>query len=329
MDKKLSQINITVVVPAFNVERELPTMLASIPKIVKHVIVVDDCSTDKTWELANQFSEQDVRVKVIHHNQNQGVGGSMITGFRTALEYGTQIIIKMDGDGQMDPDYIPALIHPLIKGNADFTKGNRFRDFRNLQRMPLARRIGNLGLSFLSKLATGYWNLFDPTNGFFAFRADVLKHIELNRLDKRYYFETSLLSQLYLANAVVMDVPIPARYLGETSHLSIGRVLLEFPIKLWGTFWRRILLKYFVFDFSIISIYLLTGIPLVFFGLIFGITKWIHYANLQIPAPTGTVMLPTLSLLLGMQLLISAIQIDLGSVPKKPITDPITEISPS
>jgi dolichol-phosphate mannosyltransferase len=178
-----------------------------------------------------------------------------------------------------------------------------------------------MGLAFLSKAATGYWNLFDPTNGFVAIRADVLAQLPLDQIDHTYYFETSMLANLYLLGAVVKDIPMPARYKGEVSSLSIQRVLFEFPGKLLATLIRRLTLKYFLYDFSMVTVYLLTGVPLLLFGVIFGAIKWIHYAGEGIPAPTGTVILPTLCVLLGIQLLLSAIESDLRSVPREPLSE--------
>jgi len=223
----------------------------------------------------------------------------------------------------MDPGHIPALLTPLIQGKADYVKGNRFRDFESLRQMPVIRRLGNLGLSFLAKAATGYWNIFDPTNGYFAIRSELLSQLPLEQIDKHYFFETSMLAQLYLINAFLMDIPIPARYGNETSNLSIHRVLFEFPYKLAATFLRRILLKYFIYDFSIMSLYVILGLPLLLFGLIFGVIKWIQYASVNIPAPTGTVMLPTLCVILGIQILLSAIELDIKSAPRAPITIPL------
>ncbi len=178
-----------------------------------------------------------------------------------------------------------------------------------------------MGLGFFAKAATGYWNIFDPTNGFLAIRAETLAQLPLERIDHSYYFETSMLANLYLLGAVVHDVPMPARYQGEASNLIIRRVLFEFPLKLLFTFLRRMALKNFIYDFSMETIYLITGIPLLLFGLIFGIIKWIQYASLNVPAPTGTVMLPTLTVLLGIQLLLSAIESDLRSMPKDPLCE--------
>ncbi len=317
------QYDIAAVIPCYRVEREIQSVLQKVPAYIKQIIVVDDASPDATRDLVTASAKIDRRITLFRHSSNQGVGGAMITGYRKALELNAQIVVKIDGDDQMDVDHLPALLKPLIEGKADYTKGNRFRDFQSLQRMPLIRRVGNMGLGFLAKAATGYWNLFDPTNGFNAIRAEALAQLPLDKIDRTYYFETSMLANLYLIGAAVKDVPMPARYQGEVSSLLIHRILFEFPQKLFVTFVRRILLKNFIYDFSMATIYLLTGLPLFLFGLIFGIIKWIHYASINVPAPTGTVMLPTLSLLLAIQLLLSAIEIDLRSVPKEPLTDPL------
>lgn len=314
---------IAAVVPCYRVAREIQSVLQTVPAYIRHIIVVDDASPDSTADLVAASAKNDGRILLIHHPSNQGVGGAMVTGYRKALELGAEVVVKIDGDGQMDMAHLPALIRPLIDGRADYTKGNRFRDFRALQRMPLARRIGNMGLAFLSKAATGYWNTFDFTNGFLAIRSAVLAQLQLDKIDRTYFFETSMLAHLYLIGAVVKDVPMPARYRNEVSSLVISRVLLEFPLKLVATLVRRLALKNFIYDFSMGSIYLLIGVPLLLFGFTFGIYKWIRYASIGVPAPTGTVMLPTLSVLLGIQLLLSAIEIDLRSVPTEPLSNPL------
>lgn len=312
--------DIVAIIPAYRAQPDIKSVLDGLPIYIKHIIVVDDASPDSTADLVIAAAKKDKRIILIRHSKNKGVGGAMISGFRKTLELGAQIAIKLDGDAQMDPAYIPALLTPLIQGRADYTKGNRFRDFILLRKMPWVRRMGNLGLSFFTKAASGYWNIFDPTNGFFAIRSEVLAQLPLEQIDNRYFFETSMLANLYLLNAFVLDVPIPARYGSERSSLSIRRTVFEFPFKLIRTFLRRILLKYFLFDFSMMSIYLIVSIPLLLFGITFGVIKWIHYAELGIPAPTGTIMLPTLSVILGIQIILSAIDIDMNSVPKQPLT---------
>ena len=318
--EELHKISIAAVIPCYRVEREIGAVIGNLPAYLKHIIFVDDASPDGTAGIVMKAAEADRRILLIRHPSNQGVGGAMLTGFRKALELEAEIIVKMDGDGQMDTDHLPNLLNPIIQGNADYTKGNRFRDFQALQKMPIIRRIGNMALGFLTKAATGYWNLFDPTNGFVAIHAKVLAQLPLDRIDRTYFFETSLLANLYLLGAVVKDVPMPARYRGEASNLSVHRSLIEFPGKLLKTFLRRLFLKNLIYDFSMASIYIVAGFPLLLFGLGFGISKWAQYSALQTPAPTGTVMLPTLSVLLGIQFIIAAIEIDLRSVPRDPIS---------
>jgi dolichol-phosphate mannosyltransferase len=323
MSVNFRKFAIAVVIPAYQVADTIEVVLTEMPGYVRHIIVVDDASSDDTSELVKACARRDKRIVLVRHEQNQGVGGAMLTGFKKALDLGAQVVVKIDGDHQMDSAYIPELVTPLLEGKADYAKGNRFRDFESLRHMPQVRRIGNLGLSFLTKVATGYWNCFDPTNGFFAIRAEILTELPLERIDHRYFFETSMLANLYLVGAFILDVPMPARYRGERSSLSIWRVLVEFPSKLLVTLLRRILLRYYLFDFSMVSVYLLTGIPLLLFGLIFGSVKWIQYLKLGVPAPTGTVILPTLGLILGIQILLSAIEIDMNAAPKTPRSAPL------
>ncbi|MFH1185087.1 MAG: glycosyltransferase family 2 protein [Chloroflexota bacterium] len=315
--------SIAAVVPAYRVEGQIQAVLRELPPYLKHVVVVDDASTDRTAALVQAAAKHDRRILLLRHERNRGVGAAMITGFQKARDLGAEIVVKIDGDGQMDILHLPALLAPLVQGRADYAKGNRFRDFAALRKMPLIRRIGNMGLGFLAKAATGYWNLFDPTNGFLAIRVEALAQLPLDQIDRGYYFELSMLSHLYLLGAVVQDVPMPALYRNEVSNLAVERVLLEFPFKLLGTFVRRVMLKNFLYDFSMVSIYVLVGLPLLLFGMFFGGIKWVQYWSLGVPAPTGTVILPTLSVLLGIQLLLSAVESDLRSVPKHPLSNPL------
>jgi glycosyltransferase involved in cell wall biosynthesis len=320
---ELSKYNIIVIIPAYKVERELGGVLASVPPFVRKIVVVNDASPDNTAGVIRAATSRDDRIVSITHDKNQGVGGAMISGYKKALELGAQIVVKLDGDGQMSPNDIPALVIPLTEGKADVSKGNRFRDFSALSKMPFVRRMGNLALSFLVKSATGYWSCFDPTNGFVAMRGEILAQLSLDRIHKTYFFEISQLSLLYLLGACVRDVPIPARYAGEKSNLSILKVLVEFPPALLAIFLRRIMLRYFLYDFSIGSLYILVGLPLFLFGMIFGSIEWASYASHMVPAPTGTVMLATLTVMLGIQFLLSAVSSDLQNVPHEPIYGPL------
>ena len=310
-------MRLAVVIPCYNVVRHIEKVIDGIPSDILWIILVNDASKDDTDTVIRSLMLKEKRIIYIPHEKNQGVGGAMITGYKKAMELEADITIKIDGDGQMDPEYIPALLRPIIEGKADVTKGNRFRDLIALRQMPLTRRIGNLGLSFLIKAASGYWNIFDPTNGYTAIKEEVLKNINFKKIHHRYFFESSMLIEMYHARAVVQDVPMKARYGDEVSGLSVTRTLFEFPPKLFAAFIRRILLKYFLFEFNIASVYILFGVPLFLFGAIYGGVNFIKYATSHIEAPTGTVVIPTLLITLGFQLLLSAANYDIENYPKK------------
>ena len=313
----IDETKLCVVIPCYNVSKHIEEVINSLPNEISLIIAVNDNSTDSTFSILEQLAEKDNRIYIVNHTTNQGVGGAMITGYKKSLELGATITIKMDGDGQMDAANIQKLIQPLLEGKADFSKGNRFRDLRALQAMPPVRRIGNLGLSFLIKAASGYWNIFDPTNGFTAIKNETLAAVNFNKLHKRYYFETSMIAELYFSNTVIYDVPMKAKYGDELSGLSSTKTLFEFPPKLLVTFLRRILLKYFLFDFNVGSLYLITGIPIFLYGFIFGLLKYEEYDKLGVGAPTGTVILPTLLIILGFQLLLAGLAFDVNNYPKK------------
>jgi glycosyltransferase involved in cell wall biosynthesis len=308
---------IAVVIPCYNVAAHIAQVVQGLPAYISWIIAVDDCSRDDTASILEQLQTENPQLVYLRHEVNQGVGGAMLSGYQKALELGAEIIVKLDGDGQMDPENIEPLIRPILRGKAEFTKGNRFRDFRALRAMPLGRRIGNLGLSFIIKAASGYWNIFDPTNGFTAIKNETLAVLDYSKIHKRYYFETSMLQELYFVNAVVQDVPMKARYGDEISGLSTVRTLFEFPPKLLLAFFRRIILKYYLIDFNVASLFIMVGLPLFCAGLAYGLFSYYRYVSIDVGAPTGTVVIPTLMIILGFQLLLSAISYDVNNYPQK------------
>ncbi len=310
-------MTITVVIPCYNVAAHIEEVINNLPSSVTWIIVVNDCSKDDTGKKLGELLEKNRKLIVINHEVNQGVGGAMLTGFKKSIELNSDITIKMDGDNQMDSSYIPELIKPILENKADYAKGNRFRDLKALKQMPVIRRIGNLGLSFCIKAASGYWNIFDPNNGFIAINNNILRTLNIHKIHKRYFFESSMLIELYHADAVIQEIPMKAKYGNEVSHLSLTRTLLGFPPKLVKAFIRRIILKYFLFDFNIASVYILFGLPLFLAGMIYGIINFLKYTSSHVPAPTGTVVIPTLLIILGFQLLLSAANYDITNFPKK------------
>jgi dolichol-phosphate mannosyltransferase len=240
----------------------------------------------------------------------------MVTGIKAAMEDGYDFIVKCDGDGQMDPREISRLLEPLTRGAADHVKGCRFHHGRALRSMPKWRLLGNIGLTFFTKLSSGYWNILDPVNGFFASRTSVLSKLPLDSLSRRYFFEIDLLIRLNIVEARVADVPFPACYGKEPSSLSISRALFDFPPRLAIGLIRRIFWRYLFYDVSPVAIFMILGSALASFGLIFGSYQWIKYARLGVGAPVGTIMLATLPFILGFQLLLQAIVLDIHNTPR-------------
>lgn len=309
--------SVACVIPAYNEERFIAGVIAGLPGIIDHIIVVNDASKDRTAEIVRGLGNP--RVTLVNHEKNQGVGGAMVSGYKKALEIGADIVVKLDGDGQMDASNIRRLIAPLLLGEADYAKGVRFRDSDVLRTMPFVRLVGNLGLSFLTKAASGYWNIFDPTNGFTALGRRALELMRLDRLGKGYFFETSMLINLYRTGAVVIDVPMKARYGDEQSKLSPAKVLFTFPGYLFRAFCKRILWRYFIRDFTAFSAFFLAGSAMFIHGFLFGLYTWISNYIRQVSTPTGTVMLAAVPLILGFQMLIQAVVLDVQNVPTKPL----------
>lgn len=307
--------NISVVIPSYKVSKYILDVIKDIPEFVNHIIIVDDKCPQNSGQIAKTSS--DSRVIVCYNEKNLGVGGAVITGYKKALELNSDIVIKIDGDGQMDVNYMQKLIQPILDGKADYTKGNRFTDFKALRAMPKVRLFGNSGLSFLVKAASGYWNLMDPTNGYTAINKHALEELDLDNIAKRYFFESDMLINLNIENAVVVDVEIPAKYGDEKSSLSITKTLVGFPPKLFKGLCKRIFLKYFIYDFNMLSLYLVVGLPMLFFGIVFGSIKWIEAIVNNIETSTGTIMLAVLPIILGTQFILQAIQIDMNNIPRK------------
>ncbi|HYC53314.1 MAG TPA: glycosyltransferase family 2 protein [Candidatus Binatia bacterium] len=322
VEELLGSLAIAVVVPAYQAERSIEAVLAAIPDFVRRVVVVIDCCTDRTGDAVDRAAARDRRIVRVDHERNCGVGAAMRTGYRRALADGADIIVKIDSDDQMDAGHLWRLILPVALGRADYAKGNRFHHPREMRSMPMVRLIGNAALSFLSKLSTGYWNLLDPTNGYTAISREALHAIDLERLDDRFFFESSMLSELSLARAVCVDVPIPARYGEEASHLSVTRSLFEFAAKHARNFLRRIWLRYLILDFSAASLLLVLGLPLALFGVVFGLRSWAHSSLYGVPATAGTVMLAAFTTAAGLFGLVQALIYDIMSVPQVPLTAP-------
>lgn len=305
---------IVVAIPAYRAEATIAAVVQTLPAFVDNIIVVDDCSPDRLFEVVSALQEP--RLIILRHEKNRGVGGAMITAYEHALELGCDIVVKMDADGQMDPDRISELLDAMLNGNFDYAKGNRFLHRGALSAMPRHRLLGSLALTFLTKMASGYWHIFDPQNGFVACRTTMLGRLDLPRIARDYFFENDMLVHLNVLAARVVDVPLPARYANEVSSMRISRILTSFPGRLFHRYWWRIYQRYTLRDFSPIVPFLISGILLCTWAVIFGGVMWFRSWQTGVVASTGTVMLTALPLILGFELLLHAMLLDIYSTPR-------------
>ncbi|NVB84790.1 MAG: glycosyltransferase family 2 protein [Kofleriaceae bacterium] len=229
------QLRICVVIPAFNESAKIAATVSTVPEFVDHIIVVDDASTDDT-ALATPRSP---RVEVVRHGENRGVGGAIATGYRRALELEADVAVVMAGDGQMDPEDLPALLEPIAAGTADYVKGNRFKHPDIWSTMPKSRIVGNIVLSAATRVTSGYTHVFDSQCGYTAIHRRALAAIDLDVLWTRYGYPNDLLSRLFVAGVRVVDVPVRPIY-GEhwRSGINFGTAFHPIPwvlLRSWGT----------------------------------------------------------------------------------------------
>lgn len=300
-------------VPAHNEREHIAGVLKSIPEYVDYIIVVDDASTDGTWDVARQVAE--TRVEIIRHARNEGVGAAVVTGHRRALELGADVSAVMAGDGQMDPAYLPSLLDAVVVDGYDYAKGNRFITRGTLRGMPGRRLWGNAALTVMTKFASGYWHIFDTQNGYTAISSEALRSIPLDRLRRDYVFENSLLCELNLSNLRVRDVPIPALYRDEKSGIRVGRFFFAASPYLVRAFWRRIFLRFVLRDFHPVALFYFVGALLALWGFAFGLVV-VYWSLGPASASTGTVMLSVLPFFIGVQLLLTAVTIDIFIAPR-------------
>lgn len=314
---------IAAVVPAYNEEKLIGKVITTMPEFVDHIVVVDDMSSDGTAEAA--LATGDPRLVVIRHEENTGVGGAIMTGHRKALDLGADVDVVMAGDAQMDPSYLPALLDPIVNEGYGFTKANRFFSTGSYHGMPKYRIFGNVVLSFLTKFASGYWHIFDPQNGYTATRRDVVQRLPMHQMAQRYSYENDVLINLNILRVPATDVPIPAVYGDEISSIKLSRVGPEIGNLLFKGFWRRFMWKYVVHSFSPVALFLIGGFLLTLFGTAVGI--WTIVETLGPPVATaGSVILAVTPFLLGMQMLMYALMLDIQESPDRPWAPPSRQL---
>ena len=323
-DSSTSEPVVAVIIPSYRVTQHIVDVLSRIGPECHQIFLVDDCCPDRSGDFV-EANCHDPRITVVRNQQNLGVGGAVMAGYKVAMAQGADILVKIDGDGQMSPELISRFIGPIVEKRADYTKGNRFYDLRQVSAMPPIRLFGNAVLSFMSKFSTGYWDIFDPTNGYTALHARVAAHLPLDRISARYFFESDMLFRLSTLRANVVDVPMRARYGDETSHLKISKIFTEFLFGHAGNFLKRVVYNYFLRDLSAASFQLIVGLVLLAFGTVYGASAWYASSTNGMATSSGTVMLSALPVLLGIQLLLGFLASDVQAVPKIPIHPSLTD----
>lgn len=309
---------IAAVIPCYRVGNHVLQVLAAIPATIERIYCVDDACPQSSGNLI-EAQCSDPRVRVLRHDANQGVGGAVLTGYAAALADGAEIVVKIDGDGQMPLEMLDSLLLPILSGRADYTKGNRFYFLRDLEGMPPSRLFGNAVLSFLTKLSSGYWSVFDPTNGFTAIHRTALSRLRLATIKRDYFFESDMLHHLYLERAVVVDVPMPAKYGDAESSLSVLGSILPFLRGNLRNFLRRLVYAYYVRDLNIASLEFILSLLLIGGGVVWEIAQLWESVETGIAATAGEAVIGALPIIMGFQMLLAAVHYDTRNMPDRPL----------
>jgi glycosyltransferase involved in cell wall biosynthesis len=308
---------ISMSIPALNEEGFINKTLDNVPDFVNRVYVIDDGSTDKTQDIVKEYAKKDKRVKLLINERNRGNGYSVVRAFKEAIKEGYDINCIVAGDNQCRQEYLASIIDEVVDDHCEYAKANRFVHMDELKQMPTFRKVSNVFMSFINKFATGYYSVFDPLNSYSATRVSALKKMDLDSISHRYDFENSYLLHLYLINARVKDVPVPALYAGETSTINLVPYIFRTTRTLTKSFFKRVYYKYILFSLHPIALFLVFGSLLFLFGLIYGLVIGIMALHPgHHPASTATVMISVLPLILGFQLLLQAIVLDIENEPK-------------
>ncbi len=301
-------VKLSVVIPAFRAEATIASVLQQIPDCVDQIIVVDDASPDQTATIVADLDDK--RIVTVRHDRNLGVGGAMVSGFKKALESGAAMVAKIDADEQMDPQYLDRFVAAAECCRCDYVKANRFGHINSLTTMPKIRFLGNIFLTLLTKFVSGYWNVFDPQNGYIVITRRMLKRLDLTKIDPGYFFENSMLIQLNIMRARIAEIYLPAKYGPATSSMDLAHISVSFPGKLLRGYLYRIYQKYIFRSLSPFAILACFGITAIAWGVLWGGIAWWDSYTTRVAATTGTVMIALLPFLLGWSALLQAFVLD-------------------
>ena len=314
----ISEKKIAVIIPVYNVGESIIKFLDLIPDYIDQIYIVDDFCPLKTGEFALKNLKQKNKLNVIFNKKNLGVGGAMKIGYQKCLNSNLDIIVKIDGDNQMDPNQIKDLVEPILSMNIDYCKGNRFLNMAEIENYPSIRFYGNIFLSFMSKLSSGYWNIYDPVNGFTAINSNILKKLNFNKIDDGYYFESDMLFNLYLLGGKVKDISVNIRYFkNSVQNMNIMRESFNFFFKNLDRTIKRFKKTYLLNNFSVGSFFIISFFINLFLTITYGGYNYIYYLFIKQFAPTGVVLLSSIFILLTILSLMIFLIIDNFNNPNK------------
>jgi glycosyltransferase involved in cell wall biosynthesis len=302
---------VAVVMPAYDEEALVGTTIRGVPGFVDRIFVVDDASRDGTAEAARAVG--DPRVEVIVHERNAGVGAAIVTGYEHAVAQGVDVTCVMAADNQMDPADLERIARPVARGEVDYAKANRLISGEAWQVIPRSRYLGNAVLSFLTKIASGYWHVADSQSGYTAASREILEQLDLDRIYRGYGFPNDMLVHLNVWNARVRDVPSrPVYNVGEKSGIKIRRVVPRISWLLIKGFFWRMKEKYVIRDFHPLVFFYVLGFLMTLLGLGLGIAE-VVLRLMGNEVSVGTVVLVSLLLIFGSQFTLFAMWFDMES----------------
>ncbi len=302
---------VAVVVPAYNEGHLIKKVIDTMPEFVDFIVVVDDASKDNTKEIVKSCMKDNSKIILIEHKENQGVGGAIVTGYKWARDHEIDISVVMAGDAQMDPADLPAIVEPVAKGEADYTKGNRLFHGEAWKVMPKYRFFGNSFLSLLTKVASGYWHIADSQSGYTAISLEALRLLDLDKIYKRYGMPNDILIRLNELNMRVRDVPVrPVYNIGEKSGIKVRKVIFTIPWLLFKGFFRRLFFKYVIQDFHPLVFFYLLGLTLTPIGFLFG-TYLFFYRIFIGPVSSTSALFAAFLFISGLQSLFFAMWFDM------------------
>ena len=308
------KLETAVVIPCYNEEKMITQTIKKIPEYIDHIIAVNDASTDNTIGILNKLKKQYSKLIIVDNKVNQGVGGALIAGYDYAIKNTKATAIGIvAGDDQFDSSYLKSMLDDFIDQSADYVKASRFFHREAFKTMPKYRQFGNIFISLLTKFSTGYYSITDITNGCGWLRREIIEKVDFSIVEKRYDYETSMLTALSIANAKVIDHAVPAHYGDEKSTIKLIPTAWRNLKAVWKGFWRRIYYKYVLYGFHPVALFLFTGMFFLIISLLLAI--FLLYVKLFAhQSPTaGSVMLAVLPFILGIQLTLTALTIDVSN----------------